>query len=270
MNPIVSDPKERVGRSRLARLGNQDACFVCGNCAATTEVSFSTYDYHMAAALQAGVDGVDINDEAGRAFDDARPLLPGERGLDHACEGCRLRFRIVATGGEQDRDGGLEYLLHAVVEMPSAISSQAPDRRTMPIAAWILVLVVVAVGGAFLMAAVQAEERRRNLDARGVRVSATVVGETLRRRAPASIDVAFQDQKGKMREASFEVPLASGWKSGDKTIAIIYDPNSPELAVAASGGLRRPWAFAGVGVALIIIGPLLAFQLWRVNRRRQS
>jgi hypothetical protein len=229
----------------------------CTRCGGATRICFSTLDGCVAAALQAGLDGIDFADVAGRAFDQARPLAPGERGLDGACASCGMRFRIIATGGEQSREGALEYHLHDVLEDGGSV----PSIRRVRINILILTLVFIAAGAGFLIPGIRAEQQRIVLVERGITTTARITDETRRVRGVPSVDVSFSDRDGTEHAGTFVVPLASGWHLGDPTIDVIYDPQAPSHVVAASGGLRHRWGFLSVGVGLILLGLAIGARL---------
>mgnify|MGYP006275845021 CR=1 FL=1 len=274
MSARVHSAKERLGKDSLVRAGQDSVTFICASCQSPARLSFITLDGYVAAALQAGMDGIDFADAAGRAFDQARPLLPGDRALDGACATCQARFRIIATGGEQSREGALEYHLHDIVEMeavhPSDQTNVAVPVRSLTrvrINIVVLSLVIVAAGIAFLIPGLRDEQQRSVLIDRGVTTTARVTDETRQYRSSPSVDVAFTDARGVEHTGTFVVPLVSGWHLGDTTIKVVYDPQSPSHVVAASGGLRHAWGFLLAGAGLIVLGVWVGVRLLSRTRR---
>jgi hypothetical protein len=261
-------PARRLGTDLLERSDPTTARFTCATCGAARELSFATVDHLVAADLHAGLDGAPIDDDASRRFDLARPVAPGDRALELACATCGARARLVAHGGEQSREGVLEWHLIALLELapsrPDPAPAPAPTSRRLTPAAIVLVLAIVALGAVFGVAAWNAERQRRDLVERGVRTRATIIDETTRWRGPGSVDVRWTDEAGELRSGSFEVPMLSGWHAGDEQIDIVYDPRTPDRVVAARGGLRPPWAFTVAAVVLVLGGLLLGQRLSRV------
>lgn len=265
MNAVrITAAEARLGTARLARVDDTPAAWTCPTCGTTAVIDFLTFD-RLAASLQVALDGAAIDDAAAARFDRERPLKPGERALDGACERCGTRFRIMGNGGELDRDGALEYLLEDVAEEVRVSEPQptAPGPGKIRRNVTLLTLVFIAAGVAFLIPAWHDERQRDHRASTGVKTTAEITDETLRKSGPASLDVRFTDTAGTQREATFDVPLASGWHTGDADIAIIYDPAHPSTVAAASGGLRHAWGFTAAGVALIVGGLWIGVALWR-------
>lgn len=269
----VHSALDRLGRDRLERAGADTVAFVCRDCGNDFTLSFTTLDHYVAASLQAGIDGVDFADTAGVAFDAARPLKPGERGLDGACSSCGARFRLIATGGEQSREGALEYHLHDVLDCSAQnverASTSSPSVARVRINIVILSLVIIGAGVGFLVPGVRDEQRRAVLVDRGVATTARITDETRQYKSSPSVDVAFTDERGVEHRGTFVMPLASGWHLGDTTIKVIYDPKTPSHVVAASGGLRHAWGFLLAGSGLVVLGVFVCIRLLRRTRPKR-
>lgn len=106
--------KQRLGTDRIAR--GTTVRYTCPGCQRATAISFDTFDALMCASLQNALPGASHDDPVAAAFDRVRPMRPGERGLDGVCAGCGARFRVLARGGEIDRDGAIDYTLDEVLE----------------------------------------------------------------------------------------------------------------------------------------------------------
>jgi len=276
--PNIVDPVTRLGADRLERAGESVVHYTCPSCSHRTEIGFSTYDYRMAAKLQAGLDDTNFDDTAGLAFDAARPLNPGQRGLDGTCAGCGARYRIIADGGEESREGVLVWNIAAVVELPPfVVAGQAPAaaaatataptqlNATGKVVVWLIVLALIAGGLAMVRYGWQQHTRRADLVAVADVAKARVTGETLRHRSTATVAVAFTDAKGGEQTGRVDLPMLSGWHAGDATLSVIYDPRHPTRIETERAGLEAAWLFVLGGVLLIALG----FQLIRNTVRRR-